>query len=80
MIPLGFTAPPNDFENFSDQISDVPRLRRYNIRDPYRACRISEQMAAETIEIHDRESADETSGDPPPRISNKPTQRLSLRG
>jgi hypothetical protein len=49
MIPSGFTAPPNDFENFSDQISDVPRLRRYNIRGLYRACRISEQMAAETI-------------------------------
>jgi uncharacterized iron-regulated protein len=49
MIPSGFTTPPNDFENFSDEISDVPRLRRYNIRDLYRACRISEQMAAETI-------------------------------
>ena len=49
MIPSGFTAPPNDFENFSDQISAAPRLRHYNIRGLYRACRISEQMAAETI-------------------------------
>jgi hypothetical protein len=49
MIPSRFTAPPNDFENFSDQISDAPRLRRYNIRGLHRACRISEQMAAETI-------------------------------
>jgi hypothetical protein len=49
MIQSGFTAPPNDFENFSDQNSDVPRLQRHNIRDLYRASRISEQMAAETI-------------------------------
>ena len=49
LLPNGFRARPDAFDNFADRVTASPRLRRYNLERLYRAHLAAEQMIAENI-------------------------------
>ncbi len=53
LLPRGFRAKPEAFEEFSDRVASSPRLRRYNLRRLFRAHLIAEQtIAANVVRFH----------------------------